>query len=301
MNFREGLLYTYQNRQTDGEITDPFYLYCRLSDLCAGSYVDKEKVELFHAIDKRLCVFEKLIEEGEKGKEELLNSYMVVSDLLNEGSFIKLIECAVWVMDPNSRPPVAVQKQPQAAPKRPRKKAQPVVVNYAEESKENEKRTTLKMPSYNVFWDDEVTIFLGVGLILLALTLLVGLFGILVGICKWNIPWLAWQWIIGIVGGGWIALLLGFLTYLLEDSVTCDYTVFGFICVVVVAVINFVLLIFLRENYKVLFGCISAWAILGGGVLSAICFDDVEDGWGWVYVFAAIILLLGMIASLIWL
>ena len=70
MKFREGLLYTYQNRRTDGEITDPFYLYCRLSDLCSSEYADKEKVELFYAIDRRLCIFETLIKEGKKEVSE---------------------------------------------------------------------------------------------------------------------------------------------------------------------------------------------------------------------------------------
>ena len=98
-----------------------------------------------------------------------------------------------------------------------------------------------------------------------------------------------------------MVLGLGLLIYLLHDGFTCDYFISGFLCLCAVAVVNFVLLLCLRENYKVIFGCFSVWAILGGGILSAICFDDAEDGWGWVYVFAAIILLLGMVASLIWL
>ena len=71
MTFREGLLHIYKNRQTDGEITDPFYLYCRLSDLCSSSYEDKRKTELFYAIDKRLCIFETLLKHAEKGEKEL--------------------------------------------------------------------------------------------------------------------------------------------------------------------------------------------------------------------------------------
>lgn len=50
MRFREGLLYAYQNRKTDGEMTDSFYLYCRLSDLCASSYEDKNNVGIFYII-----------------------------------------------------------------------------------------------------------------------------------------------------------------------------------------------------------------------------------------------------------
>lgn len=299
MTFREGLLHIYKNRQTDGEITDPFYLYCRLSDLCSSSYEDKRKTELFYAIDKRLCIFETLLKHPKNGKKDLLNSYLVVSELLSEDKFKKLIECAVWVVNPTAQIPVAVAKEKKAvAPKPP--KITPVKVERAEEDEKEEARTPLNSYSYSGVGDD-VDIFIGCSAILLLASLLVGLFGLLVGIFQWNIPWVVWQWIIGVVGGGWLTLGLGLLMYLLHDSMTCDYFISGFLCLGAVAVVNFVLLLCLRENYKTIFGCFSAWVILGGGILSAICFDDVEDEWGWVYVAAVIILLIGMVASLIWL
>lgn len=297
MTFREGLLCIYKNRQTDGEITDPFYLYCRLSDLASSSYEDKKKVELFYAIDKRLCIFETLIKHGKKGEEELLNSYMVVSELLSEDSFKKLIECVVWVMNPTVQSPVALPKKTLTPAQTPRKIV-PVKVEKAEESVSQETRTPLNISSCGSIGDD-VEIFIGCGTILLIASLLVGLFGLLVGIFHWNIPWVVWQWIIGIVGGGWLTLGFGLLIYLLHDGLTCDYFISGFICLCAVTVINFVLLLCLRENYKAIFGCFAAWNIIGGGILSAICFDDVEDEWGWVYVVAVIILLIGMVASLI--
>ena len=297
MTFREGLLCIYKNRQTHGEITDPFYLYCRLSDLASSSYEDKKKVELFYAVDRRLCVFETLIKYGKKGEEELLNSYIVVSELLSEDSFKKLIQCAVWVMNPTAQIPVAVAKEKKAvAPKLP--KITPVKVEKAEEDEKEETRTPLNSYSYSSVGDD-VDIFIGCSAILLLASLLVGLFGLLVGIFDWNIPWTVWQWIIGIVGGGWLALGLGLLIYLLHDSVTCEYFISGLICLCAVAVVNFVLLLCLRGNYKAIFGCFSAWAILGGVVLASICFDDAEDEWGWGYVVAAIAILLLMLISLI--
>ena len=54
MNFREGLNYVYKNRSSDLELTDPFLLYCRLSDLCGSSFEDKHKVLLFYQIDKKI-------------------------------------------------------------------------------------------------------------------------------------------------------------------------------------------------------------------------------------------------------
>jgi hypothetical protein len=222
-----------------------------------------------------------------------------VSELLSEDKFKKLIECAVWVMNPTVQNPVTVAKEKKAvAPKPP--KITPVKVEKAEEDEKEETRTPLNSYSYSSVGDD-IDIFIGCSAILLLASLLVGLFGLLVGIFQWNIPWMVWQWIIGIVGGGWLAVGLGLLIYLLHDGIVCDYFISGFLCLCTVVIINFVLFLCLRENYKAIFGCFSVWAILGGIVLASICFDDVEDEWGWGYIAMIITLLLGMITSLIWL
>ena len=316
MIFKEGLLYAYKNRKTDGEISDPFYLYCRLSDLCASSYVDKKKVELFYAIDKRLCIFETLIKKGEKGKEELLNSYLVVSELLGEESFIKLIDCAVWVMSssacmPKPPPPKPKSKEPpQATPKgntpNPPPKptpafapVQPVVVNRAAESVQQQTRTPLRPANYYFF--DETEIFWAIVGVLLIASLIVGLFGLLVGVCGWDIPWLVWQWIIGIVGGGWLALGIGLLIYLLDDAIVCDYYLAGLFSMLAVLLVNCILVLILRENYKAIFGCLCGWEIIGCGVMAYICFDDIESEWGVGYIIGGVVVLLIMLACLIWL
>ena len=297
MKFREGLLHIYKNRRTDGEITDPFYLYCRLSDLCSSTYEDKNKVELFYAIDKRLCVFETLIRQGKNGEKELLNEYMVVSELLSQESFKKLIECAVWVMSPTAQMPVVnAKKEEKVLPSKPQKIV-PVKVEKAEESIKEETRTLLQSPSHLGMADD-VDFFIGAGSIMLLATIIAGL---LLWICGWGGSWTAWQWVIGIVGGGWLALIVAFFVYILNDAFVADYFVTGIISVIAFALINFIFLLIFRGNYKVIFGCFSAWNIIGSGVLSAICFDDVEDEWGWVYVVVVILLSLGMVASLIWL
>lgn len=297
MKFREGLLHIYKNRHTDGEITDPFYLYCRLSDLCSSTYEDKKKVELFYAIDKRLCVFETLIKQGGDGTKELLNSYIIVSELLSEDSFKKLIECAVWVMSPAAQIPVAdVKKEEKVSPPK-QQKIVPVKVEKAEESVKEETRTLLQSPSHLSMVDD-VDFSIGAGAIMLLATLIAGL---LLWICGWGGSWTAWQWVIGIVGGGWLALVAAFFIYIFNDAIVADYFVTGLISVVAFALINFIFLLIFRGNYKVIFGAFSVWNIIGSGVLSAICFDDVEDEWGWGYIVVVIILLLGMIASLIWL
>ena len=325
MRFREGLLYACKHRQADGVITNPFHLYCRLSDLCASSFEDKKKVELFYAIDKRLCIFETLLKTDKNGEEELFNSYLVVSDLLSEGSFRKLIECAVWAINPSSTMPTQMEARAQVSPSpKPcckRKHTpkhtpqntpqnmpqntlptniQPVQVQSAPVSVQMQTRTPLKT-GFSLGVGDEETLFITGGVILILASLLVGLFGLLVGVFKWDIPWMAWQIIIGIVGGGWLFLGLSLLIYLLEDSATCDYYVAGVICLAAVAVLNFILQICLGINYKGLFTCLSVWVMIGGVVLAIICFDDVEDEWGWGFVGVTVAELLLMIVGLIWL
>lgn len=96
MNFKEGLLRACKTRRTDGEITDPFYLYCRLSDLCTSTLADQKKVSLLYSVDKRLCIFETLLSKREDGARELKEMYAVASDLLSKEKFEQLIDCAVW-------------------------------------------------------------------------------------------------------------------------------------------------------------------------------------------------------------
>ncbi len=302
MNFREGLLYTYQNRRTDGEVTDPFYLYCRLSDLCSSEYADKEKVELFYAIDRRLCIFETLIKEGKKGEKTLLNSYVVVSELLSEGSFQKLIECAVWVMSPTAKLPDPTPKNTPKPVRQPPQRAQkitPVKVEKAVESVRQEPKTYLKSSSY-VGAGLDVDIFIAVAAFLIIVTLCMIVLGILTAIFGWNIPWRAWQWVVGILGGGWLMGILAFAVYILDDAIVCDYPLAGFISTLAAALVNVTLLLFLQESYKVVFSCVSAWLCLGNAGLAIFCFDDLEEAWGTACIITAVVILLGLIAALIW-
>ena len=65
MNFREGLNYVYKNHGSEVELTDPFVLHSKLSDLCGSSYQDKQKIELFYKINKRLNVIKSVLSADE--------------------------------------------------------------------------------------------------------------------------------------------------------------------------------------------------------------------------------------------
>ena len=95
--------------------------------------------------------------------------------------------------------------------------------------------------------------------------------------------------------------IAGFTIYLFSDALVVDYYVSGLIPVIGLAALNFVLLLIFRENYKVLFGILMAWDIIGSASLAFVCYLDLEDEWIHAYVILAVLLALGMIASLIWL
>ena len=63
MNFLDSIGYLYQNRISDEEFVDPFFLYCRMSDLCKSSYEDKRKVLLFYQIDKKINLAKAILDK----------------------------------------------------------------------------------------------------------------------------------------------------------------------------------------------------------------------------------------------
>ena len=290
MTFREGLLYTYKNRRTDGEITDPFYLYCRLSDLSSSSYEDKKKVELFYAVDRRLCVFETLIKRGENGQNELLNSYMVVSELLSEDSFKKLIECAVWAMNPTAQIHVGkIEKENKSIPQKPQK-IKPVK---AEESQEEETRTPLTS-SYVGGGDTDVIIGLSImGGALLAIVLFI------VFACVFNWSWTVWQWLIGIVGGIILSAILVGIVAWFEEECLADYYVLGTFVLGICVLLNFILLLIFKGNYKVIFGWFSGFELIIGAILAFVTCDDCEDGWGVAQIVEVAITIISFIIAMI--
>lgn len=88
MNFLEALKYSYENRANTEEFTNPFFLYCRLSDLCGSVYEDKRKVAMFYQVNKKLNIVQALLQRD----ESVENKYQEVADIIAESNFQKLIE-----------------------------------------------------------------------------------------------------------------------------------------------------------------------------------------------------------------
>ena len=185
MNFIDALEYLYHNRTSDEEFTDPFFLYCRMSDLCSSSYEDKRKVLLFYQVNKKLDMVRSIL-----NKDETVSSrHKEVADLLSDNSFYKLLESVKCVIFPDYK------REEKPKPQQQKKAVVQAVVTKAEEPHEEETRTPLTS-SYVGGGDTDVIIGLSImGGALLAIVLFI------VFACVFNWSWTVWQWLIGIVGG----------------------------------------------------------------------------------------------------
>lgn len=285
MNFIDALEYLYRERASDEEFADPFFLYCRLSDLCSSSYEDKRKVLLFYQVNKKIDMVRSIL-----NRDESVNSrHRQVADLLSENSYLNLLESVKCVVFPNYKRKEKPKVQPQ------KKITVKAVITKTEEPKEEETRTPLTAVNVGGV-DTDVVIGLSIiGGVILAIGLFIAL------ACIFNWPWTVWQWFVGIVGGVVLsAILIGGVAWL-EEECLADYHVLGTFVLGACVLLNFILLLILRDNYKVIFGWFSGYALLAGIILASLTFEDVEEGWGVTQIIEIGTIITLFVISLIWL
>lgn len=265
MNFKEGLNYIYKNHKEEFELTNPFVLYSRLSDLCSSSYEAKQKVQMFHQINQKINVIDLVLHDG----ENIQSRYLEVSDLLSQESFNRLIITIKNALN--------FDCEPLAVPKNSQPKVVKVVVEKAEESQEVETVTPLiSTTNYSGTKKGSIIVFSILGFVLLAIGLLITF------ACVYNWGWTFWQFLIGIVGG---LLLFGISIFIIiwcDDEILVDYYIIGAILLGFFVILNFVLFMVFRESYKIIFSCLSVLEIIGGLSLIFPTFDDLETEWGLV-------------------
>lgn len=286
MKFIDALENLYKNRTSVDEFADPFLLYCRLSDLCGAGYQDKRKVLLFYQVNSRLNIVKALLDKD----ESVYSKYQEVADLLAENSYKRLLESVKGVLYPEQKKVEKAKPQakpqtnsPQNNPKpnnvktnnvKPKPVAVPVVVKKAEESKQVQTRTPLTSPSYNAKADKSLIVGLSVvGGIVFA----IGLFILLACVLHW--PWAVWQWLVGIVGGAILSVIVVTIVIGFDDSCILDYYVLGSILLGIFAVVNFILALVLKGDYKTIFAWISIYELILGLGLTFATFSDIEE-WG---------------------
>ena len=277
MKFIDALGYLYHNRTSDEEFADPFFLYCRMSDLCSSSYEDKRKVLLFYQVNKKLDMVRSIL-----NKDETVGSrYSEVADLLSDNSFNKLLESVKCVIFPEYKR----QEKPKTAPKK--QATVQAVVEKSEEPEESETRTPL---TYSYGSSGDYDWLLGLAAFAVPILLVMGLIIHLACVFDWS--WTFWQWFIGIGGGLLLVIVLGLIVGLFNENLVVDYYVLGTIILGICILVNFILVLICKGNYKIIFGCFSVLELLCGTALAFATNDECEDGWCWSQVaeiFVAII------------
>ena len=285
MNFIDALEYLYHNRTSDEEFSDPFFLYCRLSDLCSSNYEDKRKVLLFYQVNKKLDMVRSILNKD----ETVYIRHNEVADLLSDNSFNKLLESVKCVVFSDYK------REEKPKPQQQKKAVVQAVITKAEEPEVEETRTPLTS-SYVGGGDTDVIIGLSImGGALLAIVLFI------VFACVFNWSWTVWQWLIGIAGGILLLAVLAGIVAWLDEECFADYYVLGFFVLGICTLINFILLLIFRGNYKIIFGCYSVIELLGGLILVFPTFDDCEEGWGGVQIVEILVNIVLFVVGLIWL
>lgn len=279
MEFKKALATICQNRKNDSEITEPFLLYSRLSDLCSSSYGEKQKLLLFYEIDARLHLMKAIL----KGDEDLYAKHTIVNDLISEGRFCSLLDTVKKALnDPSSilnsltntanttQIKTAKPKQHKAvntttAPTAPSYQIRPAVVKRAPQSQKNTSPTT-RFSNPTQASADFGYLMLGlVGVTVIILFVLALIF-------SWG--WIFWQWFIGLVFG----TILGVLVFTLPFIPTSSPAFLPSLIISSVAsVVNFVLCAIFGIDYKILFGCLGVMLTVANILIIFCSIDDPKN------------------------
>lgn len=292
MDFKNALKEIISTRKSNKEIENSFFLYSRLSDLCASSYEETKKVSLFYEIDKQVGIVSALLENN----MTIYSEHHKVANIISEKNYNSLLDTVKAILDgksignnspKNASPPPINQPQRQVATNAPTNK------NNAQMLNNNTPRTSLAV---NTGIDPDFKYGLIAVAVIVAVVIGLGLLIMLAAIFSW--PWLFWQWLIGIVVGGVITGALSFLAYLLNDEVVVDFYSFGTFALGAFVIINVILLLIFKGNYQVIFGCFSVYSIIAGIVLSIFTYTEIENGWMCAQIIESTIALIAMVLGL---
>lgn len=284
MNFTDAFAYLYRNRISDEEFSDPFLLYCRLSDLCSSSYEDKRKVLLFYQVNKQLDLVRSILDKD----ESVAAKHEEVADLLSENSFQKMLESVKSVVYSEYR------RKGQPESQRQKKAVAQAVITKTEEPEETETRTPLAS-AYSGYGNKEAII---ISTVIVGIVLAIGLFITLACVFAW--PWTVWQWFIGIVGGLVLSAVLAGLVAWFDEECIVDYYVLGTFVLGACVLLNFILLLIFKGNYKTIFSWFSGFELIVGAILAFVTFDDIEDGWGATQIVETGITIILFVIVMIW-
>ena len=333
MCFKEALYIVCKDNNLARQMYDPFALKSFLEDKCSWSLEEKQKVKEFYQVDKQYKVFSRLHKNGKSEVDSLINEFDSNQNQMSKQKFSALLQTIVFLFDSDeSAVQNAVNKQKTqptpVAPKKPaQQKAQPKPV--ATNKPTQQKQATTQQPKQNqqqaqnnTFLDKQTTQpvtqsnqntagnttysntstytdyedYVGniLGGIMLGIPLLALLLGIVTWIFKIDIPWIVWQWIIGISVTDvlCIAFLIMYDSYCLEMGVGVGYFL-------IITIPNVLLLLIYGVLYKIIFLWITAQMFVSLFSLSVVSFDDCEDEFGVFFAISAILCLAGFVCVLL--
>lgn len=271
MKFKEALNHIYVNKKNLKELLTPFYLYCKLSDLCSTSFEEKNKVDLFHQVNSRINIVKAVINKD----YNIIKRYNEVDDLITESAFNALIKTLELALNKN--------------------------YVYKESIKNNNLVPIEQLPPINKHQDINNTkinnetnnlsskVIIWIISILFIITLIMVLF------C-WS--WTTWQWYIGIVGGILLTVLLVMIGCWIEESLFSYYP-YTIIVLGITLIINTIFLIIFRYDYQIIFCCYSVFQILVGSLMVYNAFDEYEEGYGLVLIGEVLLFIVGIILTLV--
>jgi aldose 1-epimerase len=254
-----------------------------MSDLCSSSFEDKQKLNTFYQLDKKLHIVSNVVND----KNYSCSTASSVSNLVSIKSLTALIKAVKYAVYPEleeeektaskiEKNNVVSQKVDNVTPKNVQNS--PIIkkvatVTPSRDMEEEETRTPL---SSNCSYSSDKGWIIGLivgGSILLTIGLLITF------ACVFSWGWTFWQWFIGIVGGAILGVILCVVGELLSDEGIVDLYAYGSIVVGAVEVINFVLVLIFGANYIIMHSIFSVLLIGSGVALSIVAFDDMEEGY----------------------
>ncbi len=274
MKFICAIEYLYHHRTNDEEFTNPFFLYCRMADLCSANYEDKQKNLLFYHINKKINMIKAILDKD----KSISLKYKYVADLLSYNSFQNLLELLKSVLFPEYIKIENFQKQKNDVVK--------TIIQKADVSEKIEARTVLKSTyTSHIYIDEIVGLIIAVGICLTAILFIIFA-------CVFNWPWLVWQWLIGIVVGILLAVSGTAIIMWLDNETLVDYYVLGTIVLGFSMIFNLILFLIFRDNYKIIFYCFSLFELVTGIILVASTFHKIEKNWGKIQILEIVLIIL---------
>lgn len=288
MEFKPALAMIYRQKQSSAVLEDPLLLYGALSDACGNELQAKKSIELFFAIDKKLHLFQSVINSN-GNVEPLLARYGLVSDLVSAGAFRKLADIVGQIVQCGGEcfyPESAVPKTPAgggATPARskpaPQKNA-PKPTPSPQAPAQVHKAPTPPSPPATPLTSPSVPSSTGGGNLGLILGILIPFVLVIIGVVCLavfgkKIQWWQWQHIIGGVIGLLGLVAYFFVLFIIDDELTYKVTPLAFL---LLAAVMFCLASAKPSSCRIMFYYFEGYFILGALFAALMAFSDDEGG-----------------------